>query len=817
MSTPPLDFDVVKRHNAKVTYSEDQMVELMNCQDDPMYFMRNFLRIQHSTRGALPFNPYPYQVRLVEAFHTHTYNINMSSRQTGKALALNTPIPTPTGWTTMGEIKVGDKILSSDGLPTEVIFATEVMHDHDCYQIEFDTGETVIADADHLWPICHDKTRLVCSTVDLISLFEKRQKWRQSIYVETTSPVVGIECDLPVPSYTLGVWLGDDNSGDGRFYGHKDDCDEMRNYVSSDVLNNKHIPPVYLRASVNQRLELLRGLMDTDGYTEKRNGCCEIVQKSLRLAIDICELLASLGIKARRNEKTVHGVVYHRITFATKNCDRLYRHTKNIRYFIKSICKTASVAVRCIQVDSNNSLFLCTRSMIPTHNTTCAQGYILWRAMFVPDSTILITANTYNMALEIMERIRYAYENVPNHIRDGVREYNKGSIVFSNGSRIISRATTPNAGRGLSISLLFIDEFAAIHNKMAARFWTSIRPTLATGGSCIITSTPQNDEDQFSEIWHGANNNHDAHGNLNPGGVGINGFYATMVPWYEHPDRDEKWAETERAAIGEAKFSQEHECKFVSDVDTLINPMTLYNMKPIDPIFYTGQVRWYAEPAANHGFLVGLDPSLGTDNDYAAIQVFQLPEMIQVAEWQHNRTDTRRQVTILMEILLELEAILIDDPKQIGPPEIYWTFENNSIGEAILQIVEDTGEDQFPGALITERKRKGMPIKRVRKGLNTTAKNRLSALAKMKTLIETDRMTVNSRALLRELKNFVATEGTFRARPGEHDDAIMATTLLVRMIPIILSWGTVEGKLRDLISNTSFEDIDLPPMPLMIS
>lgn len=87
--------------------------------------------------------------------------------------------------------------------------------------------------------------------------------------------------------------------------------------------------------------------------------------------------------------------------------------------------------------------------------TTCAAGYLLWRAMFVADSTILITANKYVQALEIMDRVRYAYENMPDYIRAGVTEYNKGTIAFDNGSKIVSRATSTDAGRGLSISLLY--------------------------------------------------------------------------------------------------------------------------------------------------------------------------------------------------------------------------------------------------------------------------------------------------------------------------------------------------------------------------
>jgi hypothetical protein len=87
--------------------------------------------------------------------------------------------------------------------------------------------------------------------------------------------------------------------------------------------------------------------------------------------------------------------------------------------------------------------------------TTCAAGFLLWKAMFTPDMTILVVANKYVQALEIMERVRFIYENCPNHIRAGVTEYNKGNISFDNGSRIISRATSSDAGRGLSISLLY--------------------------------------------------------------------------------------------------------------------------------------------------------------------------------------------------------------------------------------------------------------------------------------------------------------------------------------------------------------------------
>ena len=146
-------------------------------------------------------------------------------------------------------------------------------------------------------------------------------------------------------------------------------------------------------------------------------------------------------------------------------------------------------------------------SLMPrqTGKSTSAAGYLLWYAMFVPDSTILIAAHKYTGAQEIMQRIRYAYELCPDWIRAGVTSYNKGSIDFENGSRIVSQTTTETTGRGMSISLLYCDEFAFVRPTIAKEFWTSISPTLSTGGKALITSTPNSDEAQFAFIWKQAN------------------------------------------------------------------------------------------------------------------------------------------------------------------------------------------------------------------------------------------------------------------------------------------------------------------------
>lgn len=210
-------------------------------------------------------------------------------------------------------------------------------------------------------------------------------------------------------------------------------------------------------------------------------------------------------------------------------------------------------------------------SLMPrqTGKSTSAAGYLLWYAMFVPDSTILIAAHKYTGSQEIMQRIRYAYENCPDHIKAGSTTYNKGSIDFENGSRIVSATTTENTGRGMSISLLYLDEFAFVRPSIAQEFWTSITPTLATGGKAIITSTPNSDEDQFALIWKLANKTIDEFGNTTD--VGVNGFKSYRAFWNEHPERDQAWADQMRAQLGDDRFRREMDCIAYDSLVTVRN------------------------------------------------------------------------------------------------------------------------------------------------------------------------------------------------------------------------------------------------------
>jgi hypothetical protein len=442
-----------------------------------------------------------------------------------------------------------------------------------------------------------------------------------------------------------------------------------------------------------------------------------------------------------------------------------------------------------------------------TGKTTTAAGYLLWYAMFIPDATVLVAAHKFTGAQEIMSRIRYAYELCADHIRCGVKSYNKQSIEFDNGSRIIAQTTTETTGRGLSLSLLYADEFAFVEPNIAVEFWTSISPTLATGGKAIITSTPNSDEDQFANIWKEANYKFDEFGNEQT--LGRNGFFPFRAYWNEHPDRDEAWANEERSRIGEERFRREHDCEFLVFDETLINSICLAGMEGDEPYMKMGQARWYKKINPMSTYLVALDPSLGTGGDPAAIQILEIPSFEQVGEWQHNLTTIQGQVRILRDLC----NFINDECAAKGvQASIYYSVENNNIGEAALVAIEEIGEESIPGLFLSEPIKKGH-VRRFRKGFNTTNSSKINACAKLKHLVESKRFRIRSKPLISELKGYIAKGVSFEAKVGLHDDLVSATLLVIRMALMLQEWDpAIYDKLRE-----EREDEFLMPMPIYIS
>jgi hypothetical protein len=201
--------------------------------------------------------------------------------------------------------------------------------------------------------------------------------------------------------------------------------------------------------------------------------------------------------------------------------------------------------------------------------------------------------------------------------------------------------------------------------------------------------------------------------------------------------------------------------------------------------------------------VVALDPSLGTGGDPAAIQVFELPSFAQVAEWQHNRTPIQKQIAIMREITRYLaETMSVNN--------IYYSIENNTLGEAGLVTIAEIGEENIPGNFLSEPARAGSG-RRYRKGFTTSNKSKLGACAKLKNLLETRRLTVCSKNLISELKTFVANGGSYAAKPGETDDLVMSLLLIIRMAQLLQTYdANLDTAMRDGV------DQIIEPMPFIL-
>jgi Terminase RNaseH-like domain len=183
---------------------------------------------------------------------------------------------------------------------------------------------------------------------------------------------------------------------------------------------------------------------------------------------------------------------------------------------------------------------------------------------------------------------------------------------------------------------------------------------------------------------------------------------------------------------------------------------------------------------------------LGTGGDPAAIQVFEAGTTEQVAEWRHNKTDVPTQIRIMVDIIKELHAVTRDDKS------IYYSVENNTLGEAALISIAEYGEENIPGYFLSDNSVTGSSGRRFRKGFNTTNKSKITACNKFKILVESGRMKIRSRSLVSELKNFVAAGTSYAAKPGETDDLVMSALLAVRMLMMLQTYhAELDTHLKD--------------------
>lgn len=397
----------------------------------------------------------------------------LAFRSIGKALALDTPIPTPSGWTTMGDIREGDVLFDENGAQCRVIGVSPIATGRTCYQVRFADGTSIVSDEQHEWPVydrysSQRKTLRVRTTghiKDRVHYPSKARQFKQHRFAsKINGPLQCEHAELPIDPYLFGLWIGNGSHECGALHWHDDDGDHLRSEVqktgtslttfasslkdggkgrsgtvrglgatiqASAFYKNKHLPLAYLRASVSQRMSLLQGIVDSDGHITDQSGTCEISTVNPVLRDGYLELVRSLGIRVSccTGRATIYGRdcgPKYRINFKTYADNPISRNPRKIARLrprgkiqpnntnkaIVAVTPIDSVPVRCIAVDSKSRLYLAGLGMIPTHNTHIAMAYAGWRLFRDPTIKILVVSKSTGHAKAAVGLLREWIRNV---------------------------------------------------------------------------------------------------------------------------------------------------------------------------------------------------------------------------------------------------------------------------------------------------------------------------------------------------------------------------------------------------------------------
>jgi len=472
-----------------------------------------------------------------------------------KPLSLSTPLPTPDGWTTMGDVRPGTRLLSETGEPCTVTYLSPVLTAEDCYRVTFDDGSRLTASGGHEWAAEDNNARMRRNSRGITSA-HALPGGVASLPPVTTRQIAtslrngprgdltwSVPCarawdlpsaDLPLPPYVLGAWLGDGTSETAHITVSDDDLGELAARFEADgfplhhlhcrrpgarcatwrfgnpqgtrtndrgpaaydstrllrrlgVLKNKHIPAVYLRASAKQRLELLRGLMDTDGYFDNQACFCST---SRVLADNLAELVVSLGWKARQVSRParLNGIdcgAAHEVRFrpdvspfslsrktARMKFDGRAQVSRHTSRMIVSVDPVPPVPVRCISVDSPSHLYLASTAGIPTHNTTDLAGIQL-AALYTqapPMGRLYVGASDEEQAQELIDAALGLIERTP-ELAGSFRTGELEITCTTNGASVRALAADASA-MGKRAWMITLDEVANWpETRKARRFW----------------------------------------------------------------------------------------------------------------------------------------------------------------------------------------------------------------------------------------------------------------------------------------------------------------------------------------------------------
>lgn len=279
--------------------------------------------------------------------------------------------------------------------------------------------------------------------------------------------------------------------------------------------------------------------------------------------------------------------------------------------------------------DKKNVIVLASRQI---GKTTISTIYILHTLLFNSDKTTALLANKEKTAVEILSRVKMSYELLPIWLQQGIVEWNKGSIVLGNGSRVLASSTSSSAIRGYTINYLYLDEFAYVPQHVQKEFMSAVLPTVSSGktSKVIILSTP-NGMETFYTMWTEAIRNQ-------------NSYYPIKINWQDVPGRDEAWKNMMIADLpdGLNQFLTEYGNRFLGSANLLVDPDKLEKtiFQAYNDSKWNGLLRIYKNPVPNKTYILGIDTAKGVGANYSVIQVIQInseKDIEQVATYRNNK------------------------------------------------------------------------------------------------------------------------------------------------------------------------------------
>jgi len=432
----------------------------------------------------------------------------------------------------------------------------------------------------------------------------------------------------------------------------------------------------------------------------------------------------------------------------------------------------------------NNNRFSVVLACRQSGKSISSVGYILWYACFHSEKTIAILANKGATAREMLSRVTLMLENLPFFLQPGCKALNKGSIEFSNNSRIIASATSGSSIRGMSVNLLFLDEFAFVER--ANEFYTSTYPVISAGKDTkvIVTSTANGIGNAYHKIWEGAVQK-------------TNEFIPFTVNWYDVPGRDEEWKRQTIANTSKLQFDQEFGNTFFGTGDTLINAETLlsFRAKPPERHSEGGDLLVYEEPVKGHEYIMTVDVAKGRGQDYSTFTVIDISKrpFSQVAVYRNNNISP-----FLFPTLIYKYGKLYNDA--------YIIVESNDQGTVVCNgLYQDMEYDNIHMESVIKADRIGIEMNRKVKRLGCTA---------IKDILENNKLQIVDEHTILEISTFTSRKNSYAASDGNHDDLMMNLVMFGYFVSTQYFSDMTDINLKDMMFAKRMKEIedDVPPV-----